>query len=249
MKAKFWFGLGGGVGVLAIGVFALREPQPRAPQTRPPLHVNVPAQMVEDAEPAPREAPAHVLSATHPGTEQASADPSLPVEDKQALAAVQAEITSLEAEAAAAGQQLQPAEQARRIRLPLIMAIRGDHPTPEARHRAMREALERSGPTNEVWTGEASSVFGSWASALPDLGQRVDTGSTRCFLAGCEIAVTFPDRASYDRAAMAFRDIYDEAVNHGGRVQTPPVTNENGSVRAVWMMLRPDVAPPQAQAR
>jgi len=138
------------------------------------------------------------------------------------------------------------AEQAQLVRLPLITAIRGPYATPQARYDAMHEALERSGPTNEAWAGQAGAVFSGWNKSLGDAGGHTDSTSMRCFLAGCEISVTFPDRASYERAASAFRTIPEETSIHGGRVQTPGVATPDGRVQMTWMMLRPDSAPPKS---
>jgi hypothetical protein len=43
-------------------------------------------------------------------------------------------------------------------------------------------------------------------------------GATSCFQAGCVLDVLFPDRASYELAARAFRTLRDANGQHGGRV-------------------------------
>jgi hypothetical protein len=133
-------------------------------------------------------------------------------------------------------------DRARLVRLPVISAIRGEHPNGEARYHAMRDALAESGTSNEPWTVAAKRVFESWNTALPGAeARRVDLSSVACFRAGCEVGVTFVDRAAYDSAAREFRAIRESREHaHGGRVQTPAVESGGGRVEAAWMMLRPD---------
>lgn len=134
-----------------------------------------------------------------------------------------------------------PLETARRVRLPVILALRGDHPTPRARREAMLDALRRSGPSDEAWTKQAVPVFEDWTRGLSsDIGHRLDWSSARCFQAGCEVELSFPDRASYERAAREFRTLREEGAAHGGRVQTPAIDAPNGEVRASWILMRPD---------
>lgn len=131
--------------------------------------------------------------------------------------------------------------EARLIRLPVISALRGNHPNDEARHRAMRRALEASGASEEPWTDQASSVFESWNAALSDETARsFDGSSVRCFKAGCEVLVSFSNAAAYENAAREFRNIREGESGHGGRVQTPLVPLADGRVQAAWMLLRPD---------
>jgi len=135
-------------------------------------------------------------------------------------------------------------ERAKLARLPVIMAIRGDYKSARERYDAVREALALSGPTNEPWVASAPAVFEGWNRALGALGPGIDRSSLSCFVAGCETHLTFPDMASYERTASAFRSIQDSDAQHGGRVQTPPIPLPDGTVQAAWLMLRPDTAPP-----
>jgi hypothetical protein len=135
-------------------------------------------------------------------------------------------------------------ERAQLARLPVIMAIRGNYESARERYDAVREALARSGPTNESWVASAPAVFESWNRALGALGPGIEASSVSCFVAGCETHFTFPDMASYERTANAFRSIPESAAKHGGRVQTPPIPLPDGTVQAAWLMLRPDTAPP-----
>jgi hypothetical protein len=154
---------------------------------------------------------------------------------------VEQALSQLEAETAT----LSVPEQARLLRLPVISAIRSAQPDGEARHRAMREALAGSGPSDEPWTRSALEVFESWDRALPpDLARTVDLPTARCFTGGCEVLVTFSDRASAERAAEAFRGIRETTGGHGGRVQTPPLSLDDDRVQVSWMLLRPDVPLP-----
>jgi rhodanese-related sulfurtransferase len=139
------------------------------------------------------------------------------------------------------GEENDPVEKNRRIRLPVILAIRSSHPTPEARREAMLEALRNSGPSDEAWTKQSSSVFDEWAGGIfPDVGRRPDFTTARCYQAGCEVELSFPNRASYERASKEFRALHEPGATHGGRVQTPAVEEDHGQVRASWIMLRPD---------
>ena len=135
-------------------------------------------------------------------------------------------------------------ERAQLARLPVIMAIRGNYESARERYDAVREALARSGPTNEAWVASAPDVFESWNRALGALGPGIEASSLSCFVAGCETHLTFPDMASYERTASAFRSIPESDAKHGGRIQTPPIPLPDGTVQAAWLMLRPDSAPP-----
>lgn len=137
------------------------------------------------------------------------------------------------------------AERAQLARLPVIYAIRADFANDQARFDAMREALERSGPSTEPWTTSARSTFERWSSALKNVERSLDTESLRCYVAGCEMLVTFPDRATFEKGASEFRSIHEEVPV--GRIQTPGVARPDGKVQASWMMLRPDVAPPPSE--
>ncbi|WP_394826036.1 hypothetical protein [Pendulispora albinea] len=148
------------------------------------------------------------------------------------------ELRALEREPEPAKSKL---EVARELRLPVIQAIRGDFASPEARHDAMLDALRRSGESREPWTSVARDVYGKWNEALPaDPARRVDWRSVQCYRAGCEVRMSFADRKSYESAAAAFRSIREDAAPHGGRVQTPPVVEADGTVSAAWILLRPD---------
>ncbi len=134
-----------------------------------------------------------------------------------------------------------PAEHSRRVRLPVILAIRGSHPTPEARRGAILEALRNSGECNEAWTNQWATVLDGWTDGL-STGVELHPiwTSARCFQAGCEVEMSFPDRASYERASKEFRSLQEPGATHGGRVQTPAVEGDDGQVLASWIMLRPD---------
>ncbi|MDF3067243.1 MAG: hypothetical protein K0R38_2844 [Polyangiaceae bacterium] len=135
-------------------------------------------------------------------------------------------------------------EKAQLARLPVIYAIRGDYPNDQARFDAMRGALQKSGRSTEAWTESASSTFERWGSALEGIERTVDTSSLRCYVAGCEVLVTFPDRATFEQGAAKFRSIPDQIPM--GRVQTPGVSLPDGPVLVSWMLMRPDTAPPDA---
>lgn len=136
------------------------------------------------------------------------------------------------------------AERAQLARWPLLSAIRGEHASPQARYDAMRGALERSGPTQEAWSRQASEVFDAWRAALGESDAATSPDTLRCFVAGCQIDVTFASSASYERARSAFRSMGEDGAPHGGRVQTPGLPSADGTVHVTWMMLRPDLAPP-----
>jgi hypothetical protein len=136
-------------------------------------------------------------------------------------------------------------QKAQLARLPVIYAIRGDYPNDQARFEAMRDALQKSGASTEAWTGSARSIFERWGSALDGIQRTVDSGSLRCYVAGCEMRVTFPDRATFEQGSAKFRGIADQTPM--GRVQTPGVSLPDGQVRVSWILLRPDTAPPDAE--
>jgi hypothetical protein len=135
-------------------------------------------------------------------------------------------------------------EKAQLARLPVIYAIRGDYPNDQARFEAMRDALHKSGPSTEAWTGLARSTFERWGSALEGIERTTDSSSLRCYVAGCEMLVTFPDRAAFEQGSAKFRGIADQIPM--GRVQTPGVALPDGKVQVSWMLMRPDTAPPDA---
>jgi hypothetical protein len=122
--------------------------------------------------------------------------------------------------------------------LRLVRAIRGTYSTDEARQQAMREALSSSGARAE-WDAPASATFAAWGQGLEGDG-RLEADTVRCYEAGCEVRVVFPDRAAFDRAAARFRALREDAPWHGGRVQTPPAPGEGGSLGAYWMLLAPE---------
>jgi hypothetical protein len=135
-------------------------------------------------------------------------------------------------------------EKAQLARLPVIYAIRGDYPNDQARFEAMRGALQKSGPSTEAWTASARSLFERWGAALEGIERTVDSSSLRCYVAGCELLVTFPDRAAFEQGSAKFRGITDQTPM--GRVQTPGVALPDGRVQVAWMLMRPDSAPPDA---
>ena len=136
------------------------------------------------------------------------------------------------------------AERAQLARLPVIYAIRGDYPNDQARFDAMRGALQKSGASTEPWTASARSTFERWGQALEGVQRTVDSSSLRCYVAGCEVLVTFPDRATFEQGSAKFRGISDQIPM--GRVQTPGVSLPDGQVQVSWMLMRPDTAPPGA---
>jgi hypothetical protein len=135
-------------------------------------------------------------------------------------------------------------ERAQLARLPVIYAIRGDYPSDQARFEAMRGALQKSGASTEPWTGSARSIFERWGSALEGIERTVDSSSLRCYVAGCEMLVTFPDRATFEQGSAKFRGITEQTPM--GRVQTPGVSLPDGQVQVSWMLMRPDTPPPNA---
>jgi hypothetical protein len=135
-------------------------------------------------------------------------------------------------------------EKAQVARLPVIYAIRAEYPSDQARFDAMREALHQSGPSTEAWTGSARPIFERWGAALEGVERTVDSSSLRCYVAGCEMLVTFPDRAAFEQGSAKFRGIPDQISM--GRVQTPGVALSDGRLQVSWMLMRPDTAPPNA---
>jgi hypothetical protein len=135
-------------------------------------------------------------------------------------------------------------ERAQLARLPVIYAIRADYPNDQARFEAMRDALQKSGVSTEPWTGSARSIFERWGSALDGIERTVDSSSLRCYVAGCEMLVTFPDRTTFEQGSTKFRGISDQTPM--GRVQTPGVSLPDGRVLVSWMLMRPDTPPPSA---
>jgi hypothetical protein len=135
-------------------------------------------------------------------------------------------------------------ERAQLARLPVIYAIRADYPNDQARFEAMRDALQKSGASTEQWTGSARSILERWGLALEGIERTVDSSSLRCYVAGCEMLVTFPDRATFEQGSAKFRGITDQTPM--GRVQTPGVSLPDGQIQVSWMLMRPDTAPPDA---
>jgi hypothetical protein len=130
---------------------------------------------------------------------------------------------------------------ARELHMPIIRAIRENHTTPEARKNAMLRALRESGPTSEPWTEQGRHVFDDWEQAIPSEVHRATLQeTTRCYRAGCEIAVRFASREDAEKAAEAFRTIAEPSAQHGGRIQTPAVNVGDGAYEANWIMLRPE---------
>ncbi len=146
----------------------------------------------------------------------------------------------------ATAEELSVVEEATLVRKPVIDAIRLLGVGKAEKFERMREALRDSGDSTEPWTKQASSVFSGWANELNDDGNlELDSGSVRCFLAGCESLVYFKSEADYETAAQAFRSFAEPSGDgqfaHGGRVQTPPKQLPDGRWVAAWLMMRPNV--------
>jgi hypothetical protein len=187
--------------------------------------------------PAPQQPHAHKKAATPAPPILAAAKPSPAAQSPSGEEAIGLDDDGGDEEARAT------AERAQLARLPVLTAIRGKYESAEARYDAMRGALARSGRTDEAWSQQASEVFRSWSTALGEAAGNARLDSVRCFVAGCEMRVDFPDAGSAERAASAFRTMREDGAMHGGRVQTPAVAGRDGGVEVTWMMLRPDVMP------
>jgi hypothetical protein len=176
--------------------------------------------------------------------ESAKAPPSPREREPLAVSSETVPVSDLPTEAEDGVSDPTDGERAQLARLPVIYAIRADYPNDQARLEAMRDALQKSGASTEPWTGSARSIFERWSSALEGIERTVDDSSLRCYIAGCEILVTFPDRATFERGSAKFRGIIEQTPM--GRVQTPGVSLPDGRVLVSWMLMRPDTAPPDA---
>lgn len=231
MQRVTWISGAVALAALSFGVF-LGPARTQAP-VREPSQGKTEADMARDTIAAPAQV-APLMAAAQP--------PRAPEPTSPGASALPSEASDPAAEDEA---RRSAADQAQLVRMPLLMAIRGDYTSHQQRYDAMRSALERSGPTTEAWSQQAGEVFNGWATALGASAGTPEVGSTRCFVAGCEMRVLFPDVASAEQAASAFRLISEETSTHGGRVQTPPVPAPEGGVHVTWMMLRPDLMPAQ----
>ncbi len=231
MTRKHWFGWAA-VAVFTALCAVLFWPKPeRARQKREPA----PAAAAEE----------------QPASDDAAQAPPAPPHGEPALARALPEAPSATALASASPTEAEDSvpehtdvERAQLARLPVIYAIRGDYPNDQARFEAMRSALQKSGASTETWIESARSTFERWDSALEGIERTVDSSSLRCYVAGCEMLVTFPDRGTFEQGSAKFRSITDQTPM--GRVQTPGISLPDGKVQVSWMLMRPDTAPPDA---
>lgn len=130
----------------------------------------------------------------------------------------------------------------RELHLPVIRAIRENHPDPQARKDAMLKALRATGPTRDPWAQRGREVFEKWENLMPQDFERATLRETvACYQAGCEMAVRFASREDAEKGADAFRQLQDaSSEHHAGRVKTPAVEVGGGAYEANWIMLRPE---------
>lgn len=122
-------------------------------------------------------------------------------------------------------------------RLPLVMALRGAYPSPEARGEAVLAALTATGPSHEPWTKQARAALATWHAQVEADVLPVQAEPPRCFAAGCVARVTFPDGDSFQES---FRRTADLRLGDGTtHMQLPPERRSSGEVVATWLVLRP----------
>ena len=122
-------------------------------------------------------------------------------------------------------------------RLPLVKALRGTYPAPEARRDAVLAELTASGASHEPWTEQARVALAKWHAQVEANVLPVQAEPPQCFAAGCVARVTFPDGDSF---LESFRRTADLQLGEGTtHMQLPPERQPSGEVVAAWLVLRP----------
>jgi hypothetical protein len=120
----------------------------------------------------------------------------------------------------------------------LVLTLRADHPSPQARREAVLAELTASGDSTEPWTRDAREELGAWHERIRQDVRPVRAEATHCYAAGCMTRVTFPDEASFRDAWQRTASLAPDAA--GAHLQLPPERLASGEVRVPWLVLRPD---------
>ncbi len=209
----------GVTGLLLAGMTAawLRRPvEPPAPAPEP----QAPTALTQGPRPAPMTPPS-----TIPAPTATLWRPSTPPPTVHAATA---------REPGPARARRQPSE----TRVRVVKALRGEHPTPEARRDAVLSELAVSGPSAEPWTEDARAALDTWRARVEADVLPVRAEPPRCFAAGCVSRVTFPDAASFEEAFQRTAEL--RLGTGGAHLQLPPERLSSGEVVASWVVLRPD---------
>ncbi|ABF90755.1 conserved hypothetical protein [Myxococcus xanthus DK 1622] len=179
------------------------------------------------------EASTPLAQAPTPRPRSVAPGPSTPVAPAQPDARPITRPTSAsEAERSARSRRTPPAQ-----RLRLVTALRGTHPSPEARRDAVLAELTASGESHEPWTAQARAALAKWHAQVEADVLPVQAEPPRCFAAGCVARVTFPDSDSFQESFRRTADLrLGEGTTH---MQLPPERRASGEVVAAWLVLRP----------
>ncbi|WP_426755447.1 hypothetical protein [Myxococcus sp. Y35] len=122
-------------------------------------------------------------------------------------------------------------------RLRLANALRGAHPSPDARREAVLAELTASGESQAPWTDLARAALGQWRAQVEADVLPVTAEPARCFEAGCVARITFPDADSFQESFRRTPDLrLGEDTAH---MQLPPERLASGEVVASWLVLPP----------
>ncbi|MDY7228170.1 hypothetical protein [Hyalangium rubrum] len=128
--------------------------------------------------------------------------------------------------------------QATRLRSRIVLALRGQHPTPLARRDAVLSEFLSSGVSQEPWTQEARAALEHWREQIAASVLPVRAEPSVCYAAGCLERVTFPDPESFAEAQRRVPQLALGSV--GPHMQLPPEHLPSGEVVVSWAVLRPE---------
>jgi hypothetical protein len=108
-------------------------------------------------------------------------------------------------------------------------------PEPSVQRDLRVKALEESGADDGPWTNDARAVFQKWQGET-SLGASVAVGDIRCFKAGCETTITYPDMATCRNAAHELQETPSFRYWPGPRFRSGPMVQPSGSVQVTWIV-------------
>lgn len=105
--------------------------------------------------------------------------------------------------------------------------------------------LERSGRNAEPWHKKAEDTYGSFENVLAkNVDTKIRFSRARCFQAGCEATVTYPDASSLEKAREVLTTSEAFMSYPGAKFQSGPEQNSDGSVSNLWILFPPHETSP-----
>ncbi|WP_224368404.1 hypothetical protein [Hyalangium versicolor] len=127
---------------------------------------------------------------------------------------------------------------ATQLRHRIVLALRGQYPTPLERRDAILAEFLASGESQEPWTLQARAGLDRWRELIGADVLPVRAEPSVCFAAGCLERVTFPDPESYAEAHRRVPQL--QLGDVGPHMQLPPEYLPSGEVIVSWAVLRPE---------